>query len=111
MLLFAIEWTSTHFAVLKIRYDLEKYAAATFVEFCIPPKIKTIFNHVVLRGRNSEAFELVDSLTHPFAKTVWNEAIFVNKKSQSAKAKDFAVSAQMRREARTRETEGTLVKV
>ncbi len=36
-------------------------------------------------------------LTHP-AKTVC-EAIFVNKKSQSAKAKDFAVSAQMRREA------------
>ena len=28
----------------------------------------------------------------------------MNKKSQSAKAKDFAVSAQMRREARTRET-------
>ena len=35
----------------------------------------------------------------------------MNKKSQSAKAKDFAVSAQMRREARTRETAGTLVKV
>ena len=77
----------------------------------IPPKIKTIFNHVVLRAKlfttaNQRPLSL---LTHP-AKTVC-EAIFVNKKSQSAKAKDFAVSAQMRREARTRETEGTLVKV
>lgn len=96
------------FAVLKIRLTW-KSMQLQICRNCIPPKIKTIFNHVVFFERNYLLLQIRGLwacwLVDPsFRQICEREAIFVNKKSQSAKAKDFAVSAQMRREAWTRET-------